>query len=150
MTCQKVTWLSRRAFSTVSYQPAKFAGDRSCGSADIPFFTWPRNQKIKWLWRWGFPTVSYHSANFDGHRYCGSANTRLYICYVSPWSQGRVTWWMLSPTISHHLFNFGGFRSYGKEDVIFPFPISIHIPISMFANDQLLAWTKCIWVILHF
>ena len=88
------------------------------------------------------PTASYHSANFDGHRYCGSANTRVYICYVSQWSKGRITWWMLSPTLSHHHFNFGGFRSYGKEGVTFPIPISIPILISMFANDQLLAWTK--------
>ena len=49
-----------------------------------------------------FPIVSYHSGNFDGQRYCGRADIKFYICHMTTWSKGPITWWMLSPTLCHH------------------------------------------------
>ena len=64
------------------------------------FVTWRRNQKDTWLWSWSSSNVSYQSANFGDHRFCGRGDIRLYICSVTTWLKGHVTWWILSPC--HH------------------------------------------------
>ena len=119
------------------YLSRDYITNRYCGSGDISFFYLSRDyitKKSRDFKVWVPPTASCCSAKFGGHRYCGSPDIRFYICKMITRSKCHVTWWMLSPTLCHHRFTSGGFMPYGKQDVIFPVPILIPIPILTFEN----------------
>ena len=133
---------------TVGYHSAKFGGHRYCGSGDM-FLYLSRDyitKKSRDFEVWVPPTASCYSAKFGCYRYCGSPDIRFYICKMITWSKCQVTWWMLFPALCHHRFTSGGFMPYGKEDVIFPVPILIPIPILTFENYKYSVWSTCIWV----
>ena len=97
---QKVTWLGMWSLLMVSYTLPSLM---TIVMVEVFLFvTWPHNKKVMSLWKWGSLTVSYFSANFGDHRYCRRADIRLYICHVTTWSKGHLTWWMLSVKKYHH------------------------------------------------
>ena len=123
-------------FLTLWHNLAKFSVLVCWEIANI-FVTWPGCYKIMQLGEHDFPQVKSPPLQIWGPGML-SAGLRFFICHVTTWSKGHVTWWVGFPIASHHHSKFVGSRSLVNRDVILP--ILSPIPMSKnklrFSSDE--------------
>ena len=86
---ERIMWLHRWVFFTISHQSAHFGSYRPCGWGDILFlichliFLCPHCQRVMWHFVWVPLIINHYPTKFDGRKRCTRKYILFSVCHVT-------------------------------------------------------------------